>query len=148
MIVRCPNPEDTEALGASLGRHAMPGTVVALSGDLGAGKTVFARGVGAGLGVTTRVQSPSYIIVQSHEGGRLPFAHADLYRLGDADELEQLGLDDVLDAGGMVLIEWAERFPEVLPTDHVVCVIREVADGRAVELSATGPSAQQLLEKL
>lgn len=147
-LFACPLPEDTEAVGVRLGAIAFGGTVVALSGDLGAGKTVFARGVGRGLAVQTRVTSPTYIIVQVHEGGRLPFAHADLYRLGVVDELEQLGLDDILADGGVVLIEWAERFPAVLPSDHVTCTIRDAQEGRTVQLDGTGPKSLALVEQL
>jgi tRNA threonylcarbamoyladenosine biosynthesis protein TsaE len=143
----CPTPEDTLRVGRSLGQRVGPGTVVALIGDLGAGKTVLARGLAAGLGVTTRVQSPTFVLVQAHGGGRLPFWHADLYRLGDATELEQLGLDEILGGDGVVVMEWADRFPELLPPDHLVVRLDEVAgpgSARRVTLSATGPYHEPL----
>ncbi|TNE86749.1 MAG: tRNA (adenosine(37)-N6)-threonylcarbamoyltransferase complex ATPase subunit type 1 TsaE [Deltaproteobacteria bacterium] len=143
----CPLPEDTEALGQRLGEVVPPGTVVALRGDLGAGKTVFARGVGRGLGITTRVQSPTFVIVQWHEGGRLPFAHADLYRLGSEDELEELGLDELFDEG-LLLVEWAHRFPDALPADHAVVVIEEDGEGRIVHVDGHGPRSRALVEAL
>ncbi len=138
------DPDDTHALGARLGRVAEPGTVVALIGDLGAGKTVFARGVGEGLGVQTRVSSPTFVIVQTHEGGRLPYWHADFYRLSVSDELEQLGLDEVLEGPGVTVIEWADRFPECLPADRLEVRIDDDDDGRRITLRATGSRHRSL----
>jgi len=140
--------EATQALGALLGQIATPGTVVALVGDLGAGKTVFSRGIGQGLGVETRVSSPSFIIVQTHEGGRLPLWHADFYRLDQVEDLEQLGLDDILDGSGVTVIEWADRFPGSLPTDHLEVRIDEEGDGRRVHVRATGPRHRALEVRL
>jgi len=137
-------PEHTFAVGVALGRAAFPGAALALVGDLGAGKTVLARGVGAGLQVTTRVQSPSFILVQTHHGGRLPLWHADLYRLGDASELDQLGLDELLDADGVVMVEWADRFPELLPEDHLLVRLVDLGQARRLELGATGPRHRPL----
>jgi tRNA threonylcarbamoyladenosine biosynthesis protein TsaE len=141
-------PEQTHALGRTLGQHAHPGAVVAVTGDLGTGKTVLARGVGEGLEVQTRVCSPSFVVVQEHLGGRLPFWHADLYRIADAAELEQIGLEDALEGEGVVLIEWAERFEEVLPQDRLELVIEDHAEGRLITLRATGPLHAQLAEVL
>jgi tRNA threonylcarbamoyladenosine biosynthesis protein TsaE len=143
----CPAPSDTEALGARLAACAYPGVVVALGGDLGAGKTVFARGVGRGLGVATRVQSPTFILVQWHEGGRLPFAHADLYRLGDGEDLEHLGIPELV-ADGVLLVEWAARFPEILPADHVEVELTEVEHGRLVHMRGHGPRGVALVASL
>ena len=143
------NPAETEALGERLGQAAVPGLVVHLQGDLGAGKTAFARGVGRGLQIDTRVQSPTFVIVHMHEGGRLPFAHADLYRLADPDELLVLGLDEFDD--GVLLVEWADRFPEVLPTDHLVIALTEVEghlDHRRIDGRGHGPRALAVLEAM
>lgn len=138
-----PDAATTHLLGERLGQAAVPGTVVALIGDLGAGKTAFARGVGAGLGVS-RIQSPTFILVQAHSTGRLPLWHADLYRLSDVDELEQLGLDEILAGDGVVLVEWADRFPELLPADHLEVRLSEEGEGRRVELRAHGPRSAAL----
>jgi tRNA threonylcarbamoyladenosine biosynthesis protein TsaE len=137
-IVRCPRHEDTFALGERVGRAAIAGTVVALIGDLGAGKTVFARGVGSGLGVGTRVQSPTFVIVAAHEGGRLPFWHVDLYRVG-AEDLPGLGLGEVLDQPGVVVVEWGDRFPDLLPSDRLEVRIDEEGSERRIRVDATGP---------
>lgn len=96
------------------------GMVVALVGDLGAGKTAFSQGFAAGLGVGGHVQSPTFVVAQDHPGGRLALVHADLYRIEAEAELEQVGLEDRMDAGTVVLVEWADRFPQVLPADHLV----------------------------
>ncbi len=138
------SPDETRALGVALGRAAFPGTVIAVSGDLGAGKTVLAKGVGEGLGVSSRVTSPTFVIVQRHADGRLPLHHADLYRLGDEGELEHLGLDELLEGDGVVLVEWAERFPDVLPPDRLEVTLAGYDDERTVTLHGTGPRHRPL----
>ena len=144
----CEATQHTEDLGERLGRIAVPGLYVVLEGDLGAGKTAFARGVGRGLGVTSRVQSPSFILVHLHEHGRLPLAHADLYRLGDTEEVEILGLDDVREAGGVALVEWADRCPESIPADHLRVRIDFAELGRVIHISASGDLGLSVLEAL
>jgi tRNA threonylcarbamoyladenosine biosynthesis protein TsaE len=137
--------EDTYELGRALGIAAQPGVVIALTGDLGAGKTVFARGVAKGLGVTTRVQSPTFIIIQTHEGGRLPFWHGDLYRLGDDEELVYLGLDEFIEGGGVVVLEWADRFPDCLPVDRLEIEIVHLSPShRQIKWHGTGPSHKRI----
>ncbi|MCB9666028.1 MAG: tRNA (adenosine(37)-N6)-threonylcarbamoyltransferase complex ATPase subunit type 1 TsaE [Alphaproteobacteria bacterium] len=148
-VLHTTSVDETRALGAALGRLALPGTVVALVGDLGAGKTAFAQGVGEGLGLAHGVQSPTFVLVDEHHGGRLPLVHADLYRLEEAGQLEQLGLEERLEAGDAVgLVEWADRFPHVLPADHLE--VRLVHDGarRRLEIEATGPWHARLAERL
>jgi tRNA threonylcarbamoyladenosine biosynthesis protein TsaE len=101
--------QETEALGRALGEHLFPGAVILLNGELGAGKTVFARGVARGLGVEATVQSPTFTLLNAHTG-RLPFYHFDLYRLETEGELYDLGFDEVLDGDGVSLVEWAGKF--------------------------------------
>ena len=140
------SPEATAALGARLGRCAVAGTAVALNGDLGAGKTVFARGFAQGLGVPGRVRSPTFVLASRHEGGRHPLVHADLYRVGEVRELAALELHGHLTEGDVVLAEWAERYPGVLPDDHLeVALILGEGDERQVVLSARGPRHLALL---
>lgn len=148
LALYAPDPEATHAVGARLGRAAGPGTVIALIGDLGAGKTLFAKGVGAGLDVPTRVQSPTFVLVAAHPDGRLPLWHADLYRLGAADELEQVGLDEVLRGDGVVLIEWADRFPEILPSDHVEVTLVDEGEGRRITILGRGAASAKLVDAL
>jgi tRNA threonylcarbamoyladenosine biosynthesis protein TsaE len=102
---------DTAAIGRELGMKLAAGDVVLLSGDLGAGKTAFVRGLAAGLGVDPQeVSSPTFTLVQEYRGGRLPLFHVDLYRLNDPREIDDLGLDEIAEAG-VLAIEWAERLP-------------------------------------
>jgi tRNA threonylcarbamoyladenosine biosynthesis protein TsaE len=102
---------DTAAIGRELGTTLAAGDVVLLSGDLGAGKTAFVRGLAAGLGVDSQeVSSPTFTLVQEYRGGRLPLFHVDLYRLNDPREIDDLGLDEIGE-GGVLAIEWAERHP-------------------------------------
>ena len=108
VIIETENPEETFALGQKIGRAATPGQVYTLTGDLGVGKTVFTQGVAAGLGITEPVSSPTFTIVQVYEEGRLPFYHFDVYRIGDIEEMEEIGYDDYFFGEGICLIEWAE----------------------------------------
>ncbi len=107
--------QDTRRFAEKLAEKAAPGDVYTLSGDLGVGKTVFAKGFARGLGVTEPVTSPTFTIVQEYTSGRLPFYHFDVYRISDPDEMEECGFYDYLDRGGVVLIEWAELIEDVLP---------------------------------
>lgn len=133
-----PDPDATHALGEALGRAAFPGCTFALTGDLGAGKTALARGIARGLGVTGKVQSPTFVLVIEH-AGRLPLWHADLYRLADEDEAVAAGLPERFDGASVAVIEWAERLPGLLPADHLAITLTEAGDGRQITLRATGP---------
>ena len=136
--VVCRDPSSTQGLGAALGASAPPGTVVALSGDLGAGKTCFGQGVGDGLGVAEDIVSPTFILIAEYEG-RLPLLHADVYRL-ERDELDGIGLEESLESWpGLALVEWAERFPEILPADHLIVRIDIEGDARRLTVRASGP---------
>ena len=108
------SPQETEALGQALAQRLRPGDVLAYYGDLGAGKTAFTRGVAAGLGIPDRVTSPTFTIVNEYEGGRLPLFHFDMYRLGSADELFDIGWEDYLSRGGVCAVEWSENVEEAL----------------------------------
>ena len=113
---------ETEQLGLRLGEKLTPGAVVAFTGDLGAGKTAFTRGLARGLGWKGRVTSPTFTIVNEYEG-RLPLFHFDLYRLGNEDELFDIGWEDYLNRGGVCAVEWSERFPAALPPGTVAVTI-------------------------
>ena len=108
------SPQETEALGQALVQKLAPGAVVAFSGDLGAGKTAFVRGMAQGLGITQRVTSPTFTIVNEYEGGRLPLFHFDMYRLHSAEELFDIGWEDFLSRGGICAVEWSENIQEGL----------------------------------
>jgi tRNA threonylcarbamoyladenosine biosynthesis protein TsaE len=115
-----PDPEATEQLGRRLGELLFPGSVVALSGPLGAGKTFLTRAVATGLGIADAriVTSPTFVLIQEY-AGRLPIYHFDLYRLATSSEFLDLGTDEYLQGQGVCLIEWADRFPQMLPDDRL-----------------------------
>ena len=105
---------ETEELGAELAQNLAPGTVVAFTGDLGAGKTAFVRGMARGLGISQRVTSPTFTIVNEYEGGRLPLFHFDMYRLSSEEELFNIGWEDFLTRGGVLAVEWSENVKRAL----------------------------------
>lgn len=107
--------EDTYSLGFEMGQQAKPGEIYCLDGDLGVGKTVFAQGFAAGLGIAGTVNSPTFTIVQPYEEGRLPLYHFDVYRIGDVEEMEEIGYEDYFYGDGVCLIEWSRLIEEILP---------------------------------
>ncbi len=115
MVYETWNAQETYELGKRIGQKAVPGQIYTLSGDLGVGKTVFTQGVAGGLGITEPVSSPTFTIVQIYEGGRLPFYHFDVYRIGDVEEMEEIGYEDCFFGEGICLIEWAELIADILP---------------------------------
>ena len=130
MVTETRSPEETYELGRKIGLQARPGQVYTLTGDLGVGKTVFTQGVAAGLGITEPVSSPTFTIVQVYEEGRLPFYHFDVYRIGDIEEMEEIGYDDYFFGKGICLIEWAELIEEILPDDRIsITIEKELAQG-------------------
>lgn len=133
MEYRSNSPGETEALGAALAKLLWPGAVVAFTGDLGAGKTAFVRGLARGLGIPDRVTSPTFTIVNEYEGGRLPLFHFDLYRLASSDELFEIGWEDYLRRGGVCAVEWSENAAGALERDTVRVDLRRGAeDGQRV----------------
>ena len=125
--------EQTEALGFRLGQLIQPGAVIAYTGDLGAGKTAFTRGLARGLGISDRVTSPTFTIVNEYEGGRLPLFHFDMYRLGSSDELYDIGWEDYLARGGVCAVEWSENIDDALEGDAVrVDIRRGEHDGQRI----------------
>jgi tRNA threonylcarbamoyladenosine biosynthesis protein TsaE len=137
-----PGEADTHALGVRLGRALFPQAVLALVGDLGAGKTALVRGIAEGLEIPSRVQSPTFVLVVPHEGGRLPLWHVDLYRLSSLEEIVDLGLRE-LAGDGVLAIEWADRAPDELPADHLRIELSGL-QGREVTVTATGPRHEAL----
>ena len=130
MVTETRSPEETYELGKKIGQQARPGQVYTLTGDLGVGKTVFTQGVAAGLGITEPVSSPTFTIVQIYEEGRLTFYHFDVYRIGDIEEMEEIGYDDYFFGEGICLIEWAELIEEILPKDRIsITIEKNLAQG-------------------
>ena len=118
MIRETNSERETYELGLAMGREARPGEVYTLIGDLGVGKTVFTKGLAAGLGIQEPVSSPTFTILQEYEEGRLPFYHCDVYRIGDVEEMDEIGYEDYFYGDGVCLIEWADLIREILPEHY------------------------------
>ena len=119
------SPEETHALGKKIGQQAKPGDVYTLIGDLGVGKTVFTQGFAKGLGVEEHVNSPTFTIVQEYEDGRMPFYHFDVYRIGDIEEMDEIGFEEYIAGEGVCLIEWANLIEEILPEERTEILIEK-----------------------
>ncbi len=118
-------PAETFELGRKLGSCAKPGTIICLNGDLGTGKTVFTQGFAAGLDITEPVSSPTFTIVQVYEEGRLPLYHFDVYRIGDPEEMEEIGYEDYFYGEGVCLVEWSELIEELIPEEAMSVLIEK-----------------------
>ena len=118
VVVESNSAEETFALGRRIGEQASPGDVYTLVGDLGVGKTVFTQGVARGLGIEETVSSPTFTILQVYEEGRLPFYHFDVYRIGDVEEMDEIGYEDYFYGNGVCFIEWANLIEEILPEHY------------------------------
>ena len=131
------SPEETEHIGEMLGRRLRPGTVVAYRGGLGMGKTAFTRGLARGLGCAGRVTSPTFTIVNEYDGAT-PLFHFDMYRLGSADELFDIGWEDYLARGGVCAVEWSERVDDAMPADTLWVDIARGTDESDRIITITG----------
>ncbi|HJA71387.1 MAG TPA: tRNA (adenosine(37)-N6)-threonylcarbamoyltransferase complex ATPase subunit type 1 TsaE [Candidatus Lachnoclostridium stercoravium] len=121
MVIETYGADETFALGERIGRNAQKGEVYCLNGDLGTGKTVFTQGFAKGLGIQGPVNSPTFTILQQYDDGRLPLYHFDVYRIGDVEEMEEIGYEDCFYGEGVSLIEWAGLIEEILP-EHVITI--------------------------
>jgi len=128
MVVESFSAEDTFRCGQLLGEKVPAGTVICLDGDLGVGKTVFAKGVARGLGITEPVSSPTFTIVQEYREGRLPLFHFDVYRIEDPEEMYEIGYEEYFYGDGVCLIEWAERIQELIPESAARILIEKVPE--------------------
>ena len=128
------SPQETENLGAALGKILKPGTVLAYRGDLGAGKTAFTRGLARGLGYKDPVTSPTYTIVNEYLGGRLPLFHFDMYRLGSSDDLWDIGWEDYLERGGVCAVEWSENVDDAMENAVYVTIHKTGEENRRIEI--------------
>ena len=128
------SPEETENIGAALGRALPGGTVIAYRGDLGAGKTAFTRGLARGLGYREPVTSPTYTIVNEYLGGRLPLFHFDMYRLASSDDLFDIGWEDYLDRGGICAVEWSENVADAMEDAVTVTIEKTGENARRVTI--------------
>jgi tRNA threonylcarbamoyladenosine biosynthesis protein TsaE len=147
--LRTAAPQETRAIGRALGSHAHAGTLVALIGPLGAGKTELAKGVAEGLGVTSIVNSPTFVLMNEHVG-RLRLFHIDAYRLDDPDEALAAGLFDDRQASGVAVVEWADRLGDRLPPDRLELTLLPEPDGsdlRTITWRASGAAHQRLADE-
>lgn len=148
-VLVSPGVEITHAWGEALGAQLAPGDVIALQGDLGAGKTNFVQGLARGLGVTEDVNSPTFILANEYWSGRLPLYHIDAYRLENAAGAHGFGLDDYLNGEGVTVIEWAERVRDALPRDVLWIVLDYVSENeRQLTLTASGARSAALVNGL
>ena len=142
MIIETNSAAETLALGEKLGKAAKPGQIYTLNGDLGVGKTVLTQGFAKGLGITEAVNSPTFTIIQEYTEGRLPFYHFDVYRIGDIEEMEEIGFDEYIFGEGVCLIEWANLIEEILPPHYRTVKIEKVLekgfDYRMITIEAEG----------
>lgn len=144
------NEEQTMHLAKKLASYLKPGMTILLEGQLGAGKTTFSKGIGAGLGIQRVIKSPSYTIIREYQEGRLPFYHIDLYRLEEG-EAADLGLEEYFEGEGVTVIEWASVAPEELPTERLEINIETFLDEpakREIKFSAFGGKYLKIIEQL
>jgi tRNA threonylcarbamoyladenosine biosynthesis protein TsaE len=119
MIIETFSPEETVSLGVQMGQEAQAGSVYVLDGELGVGKTEFTKGFAKGLAITEPISSPTFTIVQEYEEGRLPFYHFDVYRIGDIEEMDEIGYEDYFYGEGVCLIEWGCLIEEIIPPERI-----------------------------
>ena len=124
-VIETFSAEETLKLGEQMGREAKPGTVCTLVGDLGVGKTVFTQGIARGLDIEESICSPTFTIVQVYEEGRMPFYHFDVYRIGDIEEMDEIGYEDYFYGEGLTMIEWANLIEEILPKNRIDITIEK-----------------------
>lgn len=124
-VIETYSAKETFEVGKRIGKGAKAGQVYALIGDLGVGKTVFTQGLAEGLGITEPVNSPTFTILQEYEEGRLPFYHFDVYRIGDVEEMEEIGYEDCFYGNGVSLIEWADLIEELLPPERIKITVEK-----------------------
>ncbi len=129
---------ETEQLGCRLAQKLQGGEIVAYTGDLGAGKTAFTRGIAKGLGITERVTSPTFTIVNEYEGGRLPLFHFDMYRLASSDELYDIGWEDYLARNGVCAVEWSEIVADAIEGDVISVDIQNECGNNHRSITITG----------
>ena len=130
MTIETKSPKETYDLGVELGKEAIAGQVIGLVGELGVGKTTFTQGFAKGLGIDEVVNSPTFMIVQEYQSGRLPFYHFDVYRIGDPEELDEIGFDEYLFSEGVTLVEWSDLIPDQMPLNYTIVKIeRELNKG-------------------
>ena len=139
-------PEDTHELGRILGQHARPGDIFLLTGDLGAGKTTLTQGILWGMGSDDYVRSPTFVLATEYEA-KMPLHHVDLYRIDGLDQMDELGLDELVEDGGVVVVEWAEKAAELFPVGRLQVNIQRLSDdSRRLAVTSTSAEYDRFLE--
>lgn len=139
LVLRTRSADETRQLANGIAPLLVPGDVLVLSGDLGAGKTTFVQGLAKGLGIVERVTSPTFILMKEYPGGRFPLMHLDVYRLGKVQEVIDLGIDEYLDPSHVVAVEWGDKVEPLLPQDHLkVELTHDGSDSRTIALTGKG----------
>ncbi|MGI8425398.1 MAG: tRNA (adenosine(37)-N6)-threonylcarbamoyltransferase complex ATPase subunit type 1 TsaE [Actinomycetota bacterium] len=147
LVVETHSAGETARLGTALSPVLIPGDVIVLSGDLGAGKTTFTQGLAVGLGITENVTSPTFLLMKEYFGGRYPLMHMDIYRLERIQEVIDLGYDEFLDPADIVVVEWGDMVEPLLPKDHLQVILRHIDDNsRTVELVPKGADWQPRMQ--
>ena len=145
MVTETFSAEETLELGKKIGSQAKPGEIYTLNGDLGVGKTVFAQGLAQGLGITEPISSPTFTIVQIYEKGRMPLYHFYVYRIGDVEEMEEIGYEDCFYGKGVCLIEWAELIGEIIPEEAIpVRIEKDLEKGFDYRKITVGKNGERL----
>lgn len=149
ITIKTDSVKETIAIGNKLGKLLSPGDVIFLTGELGAGKTCFVKGIAKGLGIKGRsITSPTFIIINEHKG-KIPLYHIDLYRIGVIDDLRDIGMEELLYGKGVTAIEWAERIKDTLPDERMDITLKWVDDKtRSIEIRAFGHHHKEILDKL
>lgn len=139
LILKSRSAAETQKLGGLLAPLLVPGDVLVMSGDLGAGKTTFVQGLARGLGIVERVTSPTFVLMKEYQGGRFPLMHLDVYRLGKVQEVIDLGIDEYLDPSYVVVVEWGDRVEPLLPQENLsIELVHEGADVRSITITGRG----------
>ena len=135
-------------IGKSLGKHLLPGSIICLTGELGAGKTWFIKGLAEGLGIKSKeIHSPTFIIIREHKG-RIPLYHIDLYRIGFIDDIRDIGMEEIMYGNGVTAIEWAERISDVLPDERIDISLRWIDEkSRQIDITAFGVKHSKMLKE-
>jgi len=149
ITIKTTSVKETIAIGKKLGKLMSPGDVIYLTGELGAGKTCFVKGIAEGLGIRGKdITSPTFIIINEYKG-KIPLYHIDLYRIGVIEDLRDIGMDEIVYGKGVTAIEWAERIKDVLPDERLDITLKWVDDKtRSIEIRAFGHHHKEILDKL
>jgi len=141
-------PQETEYIGQRMAKFLVPGDFISLTGDLGAGKTVFVQGVAKGLGINENVTSPTFTIIHEHREGRLPLYHIDVYRLNSVKEMEDLGYEEYFYGEGVTCVEWGNLISDILPLEYLILEFKPISEGREICFYPQGSHYERLVEEL